>query len=142
MFQNPAEYLNSLKAQGGFSWQDLADGTGIPSSTLRKTFSGEIDRPSFETVSKLVTFMGGDLSTLLQGSPIPPTGDDPMNTLNAIAAAYEGRIADLKESHAAHIASLLRTNKFLSLALAALVAVIVFVLVWDITHPTMGYIQY
>lgn len=135
-------YLNTLKEESGLSWNDLSEGTKIPVSTLRNIFSGRTACPSFETMSKLVVYMDGDISCIVDNK-IEQGEEPPMTDIVvAITAAYEGRIKDLKES-AQKLSDSLTHDRLIWMVVAlGLLALIVFFLVWDITHPTMGYIQY
>lgn len=135
-------YLNSLKQSSGYSWAKLSEGTGIPQSTIRDIFSGKTACPSFETLTKLVVCMDGDMSCIVDNKI--EQGEEPPVTdiIAAITSAYEGRIKDLKES-AQKLSDSLTHDRLIWMVVAlGLLALIVFFLVWDITHPTMGYIQY
>lgn len=144
------EYLNSLKSGSGYSWADISTGTGIPVSTLRNIFSGETVCPSFESLSKIVIFMGGELSQLLDDKK---GNDDSVDIIQSMQSVYEMRINDLKSTSQrhiddlkaasqAHIAAVTRDKRILAFILIVVVLAILFILLWDITHPLMGYVQY
>lgn len=116
-------YLNALKSEGKYSWADLSNGTGIPQSTIRDIFSGKTACPSFDTLSKLIIYMGGDVSAIVHS-----TGD---NTAAIISATY-----------ASYIASLKHEKRIWTIFALVLSGVILAVLLWDITHGGMGYVRY
>lgn len=118
-------YLNALKADGKYSWADLSNGTGIPQSTIRDIFSGKTACPSFDTLSKLIIYMGGDMSAIVDTQPTEG------NTAAIIAAAY-----------ASYIASLKHEKRVWTVFALVLSGVILAVLLWDVTHGGMGYIRY
>lgn len=116
-------YLNALKSEGEYSWADLSNGTGIPQSTIRDIFSGKTACPSFDTLSKLIIYMGGDVSAIVHA-----TGD---STATIISAAY-----------ASYIASLKHEKRIWTIFALVLSGVILAVLLWDVTHGGMGYVRY
>lgn len=116
-------YLNALKSEGEYSWADLSNGTGIPQSTIRDIFSGKTACPSFDTLSKLIIYMGGDVSAIVHS-----TGD---STSAIISATY-----------ASYIASLKHEKRIWTIFALVLSGVILAVLLWDITHGGMGYVRY
>lgn len=123
-------YLNTLKSNGKYSWADLSSGTGIPQSTIRDIFSGKTACPSFETLSKLIIYMGGDMSAIVDAQPTEE-GDSMTAIIAALTATYESYIASLKHEK--------RVWTVFALVLSAFVLA---VLLWDITHGGMGYIRY
>lgn len=116
-------YLNALKSEGEYSWADLSNGTGIPQSTIRDIFSGKTACPSFDTLSKLIIYMGGDVSAIVHS-----TGD---STSAIISATY-----------ASYIASLKHEKRIWTIFALVLSGFILAVLLWDITHGGMGYVRY
>lgn len=135
-------YLNELKEQGNYSWSDLSNGTGIPIPTLRNIFSGKTSRPSFEDLTNLIIFMGGDMTAVVD---IPEPQGDARTTANiasVVSAAYESRIADIKENTDKLIKSVNGNCKAWRRVALILMAVFLFVLIWDVTHGGIGYIRY
>lgn len=139
------EYLKQLKAQGGFSWQDISRASGLPEVTIRKIFSGETSDPRFETVVRLVSAMGGSLDKINEiekTQKIEKTDESQMQSLIAIKEVYEERIKDVKESSAEHIRSLKRDKKILSIAVCVLTVILVGVLLCDIFIGSIGWVRY
>ena len=64
---NNRKYLSDLKEETGMSWADLSAATKLPDSTIRKIFSGETADPRLETISLIVSAMGGSIDTMLSG---------------------------------------------------------------------------
>ena len=65
------KYLSAMKERTGMSWADLSAAARLPDSTIRKIFSGETADPRLETISLIVSAMGGSLDTMLEGAPAP-----------------------------------------------------------------------
>lgn len=115
------EYLRKLKEKRGCTQQEISDATGIPTGTLGKYFSGiDDDSASFETVRKIVVYLGGSLDELA-GINLPEVavderrltadgyteteiraimrwaGSEISRTYKAVVAALEARITEKDE---------------------------------------------
>ena len=130
------DYLNQLKSNGKYTWNDIANISGIPETTLRKIFSGETADPRFDTVAKIVTALGGSLDDVLDKTK---KGEQlETNTIFSLKEVYEDRIKDLKE----HNASLKKDKTILAIVTATLIAILAGILIADILVGTRGWIQY
>ena len=130
------DYLNQLKSNGKYTWNDIANISGIPETTLRKIFSGETADPRFDTVAKIVTALGGSLDDVLDKTK---KGEQlETNTIFSLKEVYEDRIKDLKE----HNASLKKDKTILAIVTAILTIVLAGVLIADIFIAPHGWIQY
>jgi predicted transcriptional regulator len=119
------DYLNQLKSNGKYTWNDIANISGIPETTLRKIFSGETADPRFDTVAKIVTALGGSLDDVLDKTK---KGEQlETNTIFSLKEVYEDRIKDLKE----HNASLKKDKTILAIVAAILTIVLAGVLIAD-----------
>ena len=126
------DYLNQLKSNGKYTWNDIANISGIPETTLRKIFSGETADPRFDTVAKIVTALGGSLDDVLDKTK---KGEQlETNTIFSLKEVYEDRIKDLKE----HNASLKKDKTILAIVAAILTIVLAGVLIADIFIASHG----
>lgn len=139
------DYLKRLKEQGGFSWSELETMSGVPEGTIRKVMSGATANPSYDTVQKLVTAMGGNLSEI----DTKEQGEMEMSAIAAIKEVYEMRINDLKEKSAEHIdsmkehtRSLSRDKRILAVAVGVLMAFVMALFAYDILNPSVGWFRY
>lgn len=143
------DYLNALKLKGNFTYTELSNLSSIPEATIRKILSGETPDPRFDTVAKLVAAMGG---TLDDAFSTKKEKDIEVNVVTELKSNYEMRIEDLRErladmrerldEHRERVASAEREKKVLAIAVAALVAIIVAILVFDIAVGSHGWVQY
>lgn len=133
------EYLNGLKSKGNFSWNDLANMSGLPDATIRKIFSGETADPRFETVVKLVTAMGGSMDDIISEKK---EIEIEMNAIIALKEVYENRIDDLKAISAEHLRSLKNDKKFLAIVACGLGLFLLTFLAIDILIGSVGWIRY
>lgn len=116
------EYLNTLKAAGGFSWSEISNLSGLPEPTIRKVFSGETADPRFETIAKLVIAMGGDMNDAMDNKK---KKEIEISSTISLKESCEMRMEDQKE----YIASLKNDKKILFVALLALATVDIILLI-------------
>ena len=120
--------LKELKDQRKLTNQQLSDLSGVPVGTINRIMAGQTDNPSFQTVCDMVMAMGGSLDELAGiqtpggGEPSPP-GED-------LIRLYERTIEG--------------QEKWLSRLFfwcCVLVAVLLGVLIYDLTHPMVGFFR-
>ena len=61
--------LKEIKAEKGFTNQQVADSSGVPLSTVTRIFNGQTDNPNIETVEDIARGMGvslGDITGIKQ----------------------------------------------------------------------------
>ena len=120
--------LKELKDQRKLTNQQLSDLSGVPVGTINRIMAGQTDNPSFQTVCDLVMAMGGSLDELAGiqtpggGEPSPP-GED-------LIRLYE-RTIEGKEKWLYRLFFLC----------CVLVAVLLGVLIYDLTHPMVGFFR-
>ena len=129
------DYLNTLKTAGGYTWTEIANMSGIPEPTVRKVFSGETADPRFDTIVKLITAMGGDISEAV--TPGKKKEIEISSTI-AMKETYDTR-AEIQQDY---ITSLKKDKKILAIATAVLVGVVVLLLIFDVVIASSGWIQY
>ena len=118
--------LKELKDQRKLTNQQLSDLSGVPVGTINRIMAGQTDNPSFQTVCDMVMAMGGSLDELAGiqtpggGEPSPP-GED-------LIRLYE-RTIEGKEKWLYRLFFLC----------CVLVAVLLGVLIYDLTHPMVGF---
>jgi transcriptional regulator with XRE-family HTH domain len=131
------ERLRAMKEACGMSWAELTAETGIPDSTLRKTFSGAIERPSFETVKAIVEAMGYDVKDVYTDVN---HGKADISRDQELRRAYEDRIAELKESISVHRRDK-RVLLTISCCLVVILLVFIFVFVADVLIQDIGWLN-
>jgi len=120
--------LKELKDQRKLTNQQLSDLSGVPVGTINRIMAGQTDNPSFQTVCDMVMAMGGSLDKLAGiqtpggGEPSPP-GED-------LIRLYE-RTIEGKEKWLYRLFFLC----------CVLVAVLLGVLIYDLTHPMVGFFR-
>ena len=94
------EYLIALKETGHFSYEDIANLSGIPVQTVRNIYTGKTPDPRFATVAKIIISMGGDLNEIIG---YEKKKEIEVNSTVSLKETYEMRIADLVKSYEARI---------------------------------------
>lgn len=130
------KYLTALKESTGLSWAELAAATKLPDSTIRKIFSGETADPRLETISLIVSAMGGSLDAMLSGRP--EMRDAEINALNLLRESYESRIQDIKSSTKAFTDSLKKDKTMLFIIACTQTVLLVLFLVISMTVGSAG----
>ncbi len=150
-FETGRKYLLALKERSGMSWAELSAATQLPDSTIRKIFSGDTSDPRLETISLIVTAMGGSLDDMLTGQPLqdskPPDDESSVDASDsqseaALRRAYERRLFEVKMSSERYIRSLKRDKLLLFIISCTLTAILLLFLALDLALGSSGWIRY
>ena len=90
------EYLIALKNTGDFTYEDIANLSGIPVQTVRNIYTGKTPDPRFATVAKIIISLGGDLNEIIG---YEKKKEIEVNSTVSMKETYEMRIADLIKSY-------------------------------------------
>ncbi len=143
-------YLIQLKAKTGMSWAQIEVRSGVPTPTIQRIFRGDTPNPGFETVSSIISAMGGSLGDISPGASISPA-PAPRDASQAPGGQHNrqkpGSPAPRDASSCisllqAQIADLKRTRMILSIAVAVTVFVILLALILDVFNGGIGYIRF
>lgn len=100
MFDKAKDYILALKEAGNFTFEDIANISGIPLQTVRNILSGKTPDARFSTMSKLVISLGGDLNDVVG---YEKKKEIEVNSTVSLKETYEMRIADLIKSYETRI---------------------------------------
>lgn len=115
----------------GYTNAMIAEMTGVPESTVTKVLNGANRSPGFETISPIARVLGVSLDELSVKETAPPDTSTLTVGVSHIISSYERR---LREKN--------RWINILAVAVAALILLLIFFLIYDITHPSLGWVQY
>lgn len=152
--------IGALMEKHGLTNQTMTNLTGIPLGTVSGIRSGKIQNPSFDNVCAMMKAMDESIDALVGITPPPVEVNEEKLTVDG----YIG--SDVKHHHSISIVNISEETKALArnairevyeseaykntqenlrvwrvVAIAEMV-LIIGVLIFDITHPNMGYIQY
>ncbi len=124
-------YLKDLKNKKNLTNQELSDLSGVPIGTINRIMSGQTDNPSFQTVCDIVMAMDGSLDELVGIKPESETTEktDHASHLSAEMLMMYRHIIATKD----------RWLFRLFLFSCFMVAFVLFVLVYDIFNPSVGF---
>ena len=94
------EYIIALKNTGNFTYEDIANLSGIPLQTVRNIYTGKTPDPRFATVAKIIISLGGDLNEIIG---YEKKKEIEVNSTVSLKETYEMRIADLIKSYETRI---------------------------------------
>lgn len=94
------DYILALKEAGNFTFEDIANLSGIPLPTVRNICTGKTPDARFGTVAKIVISMGGDLNELIG---YEKKKEIEVNSTVSLKETYEMRISDLIKSYETRI---------------------------------------
>lgn len=87
------DYILALKQAGNFTFEDMANMSGVPQPTIKNICSGKTSKNAgFETITNLIVSLGGDLNELIG---YEKKKEIEVNGLVSLKETYEMRIADL-----------------------------------------------
>lgn len=115
----------------GYTNAMIAEMSGVPESTVTKVLGGVNRSPGFETISPIARVLGVSLDELSVKETAPPDTSTLTVGISHIISSYERR---LREKN--------RWINILAVAVAALILLLIFFLIYDITHPSLGWVQY
>ena len=91
------EYILALKEAGNFSFEDMANMSGVPQPTIKNICSGKTSKNAgFSTITNLIMSLGGDLNELVG---YEKKKEIEVNSTVSLKETYEMRIADLIKSY-------------------------------------------
>ena len=99
-YDKAREYIIALKEAGSFTFEDIANISGIPLSTIRNICSGKTPDARFGTIAKIVISLGGDLNELIG---YEKKKEIEVNSTVSLKETYEMRIADLTKLYEGRI---------------------------------------
>lgn len=97
------EYILALKDAGSFTFEDIANLSGIPLQTVRNILSGKTPDARFSTIAKLIISLGGDLNEFVG---YDKKKEIEVNSTVSLKETYEMRIADIINSYETRIEDL------------------------------------
>lgn len=94
------DYIVALKEAGSFTFEDIANISGVPFQTVKNICTGKTPDARFGTIAKLVISLGGDLNELIG---YEKKKEIEVNSTVSLKETYEMRIADLIKSYETRI---------------------------------------
>lgn len=164
------KYLESLKEQGHFTIDEIANLSGISKDTVKNVFSGKTKDPGIFTIAPIIFAMGGNLDAVFNRSKKESADANSIvllkemyeNHLNDVKDHYEHRLSEIKEHYNEmkerntemkerheeriaeineHIDTIKLDKRWFRFATCILAFALVALLVADILAPGLGWFQ-
>lgn len=120
--------LKLLKERRKLTNQQLSDLSGVPIGTINRIMAGQTDNPSFQTVCDIVMAMDGSLDELVGIKE--ETHQEKKTANKEIIQLYESMLAN-KE----------KWMHRLFVCCCILMAVLIGIVIFDLTNPQIGFFQ-
>ena len=123
--------MQALKDETKMTYQDIADKSGVPISTVKRIFSGRTPDPGVTTVIAIVEAMGGTADDI-QSTPFDSDGGEYISpkSIEQLCTVYERSLRDKN-----------RLIKAQFITIVAMIAVLLFFLILDLCSPNIGFIR-
>lgn len=135
--------LKELKDKRGLTNQDIAELSGVPLATVNRILSGQTPNPTFESVAEIVIALNGSLDELVgirspDEIPVPTMTERAIDGYQMLLEEKDKRIHSLNEA----VKNLRKEKTRILFFIGGFVALIVFVLLFDLLNGHVGYIRY
>lgn len=101
IIEKAREYVLALQEAGKFTYEDIANISGVNYQTVKNFCSGKTGKnPGFPVIVKMVVSMGGDLNELIG---YEKKKEIEVNSTISLKETYEMRISDITNSYEARI---------------------------------------
>ena len=156
-----ANYLSALKEKSGLTYETIAEKSGIPEATVKNLFSGRSEDPRINTVAPVLYVMGGSLDEAYTGKSKDAVKEI---SINSIKEMYEFQLAEHRKTEEAHINNirahyeqhredtvlnferLLKEKDkqitFFKVLACIGLAVLIGILILEVTNPDLGWIKF
>ena len=122
--------MQEMKDETKMTYQDIANKSGVPLSTVKRIFSGQTPDPGYTSVISIIEAMGGSDDDIKQSNTSQPNNLVPRQSVERLCSVYEHSIADKN-----------KLIKALLIILLSIMAVFIFLLVWDLVNPDIGFFR-
>ena len=125
-----SDYLKALKLKKNLTNQELSDLSGVPVGTINRIMANQTDNPSFQTVCDIVIALDGSLDELAGIRPKKDSEAENAKYTPEIEAIYNQMIHSKDKW-------IFRLFVFS----CVIVAFIVFLLIFDLLNPNIGFFR-
>lgn len=159
------EKLRQLKKKSQMTNQQIAEKSNLPESTVARIFSGKTPNPTVTTVISMARAMGGSPADILSDEDGMNSNDDPESTddgnkdpalskygeneypsqnndFSGNDTSHEKLYEDVINAYKTAIRKKDKWILRLFWCLAIIVLFIIIILIFDITHPTFGFVKH
>lgn len=122
--------MQEMKDETKMTYQDIANKSGVPLSTVKRIFSGQTPDPGYTSVISIIEAMRGSDDDIKHSNTAQPNNLVPRQSVERLCSVYERSIADKN-----------KLIKALLIIILSIMAVFIFLLVWDFCNPNIGFFR-
>lgn len=128
--------MQELKNETQMTYQDIADKSGVPVSSVRRIFSGQTPDPGYASVHAIIEAMGGTIDDEEEKKEkeiennIQQKDSVSRQSVEMLCSVYEHAISDKN-----------KMIKALLIIVLSMMAIFIFLLVWDLCNPNIGFFR-
>lgn len=123
--------MQEMKDETKMTYQDIADKSGVPLSTVKRIFSGQTPDPGYTSVLSIIEAMGGSDEDIKEKNPsAQPNYFISRQSIERLCSVYEHSLSDKN-----------KLIKALFVIILSMMAVFIFLLVWDLVNPDIGFFR-
>ena len=131
--------INARKTARGMTNQQIADASQVPKSTVDRVLRKDTENPTMKVILDIADAVGYDFST--RNAEQLPDRDTDSQYVRHIISMYGAQLAAQERQYNRVTAEKNRWIMLLAVVIGLLVAGILFILIYDITHPDIGWFQ-
>lgn len=123
--------MQQMKDETKMIYQDIADKSGVPLSTVKRIFSGQTPDPGYTSVLSIMEAMGGSDDDIKKETEFSQnSGFISPKSVERLCSVYEHSLSDKN-----------KLIKALLIIILSIMAVFIFLLVWDLVNPNIGFFR-
>lgn len=142
--------IREIKEERGLTNEEIAELADLPTTTVARILSGATQDPRFESVAKIAIALDGSLDRILglveEKDEQAPSCVESVMTSYAELLKEKNKLIDEKDSRIKALQEDKKRNNRtiakLMIFIGVFVAVILFILLYDMLNGHMGYIRY
>lgn len=152
--------LRQVKAEKGYSNQEIADLTGVPKGTVDRVFGSKLYSFTYETIQPMVKVLLKVNDKGATAEDLKMRSDEYVELLKTVIAAkntdidalkeeltelrnlHKTEVAELKNEHKAELLHMRKAAKSLRLAIIIMSAIISVLLILDISLASFGWFKF
>ena len=164
-----AEYLTALRLKNDLTFEAIAERSNRSVSTVKNLCTGKTEDPRIDTVAPIVYAMGGSIDEMynpdkskdeIKETSVLAMKDIYENQLNAIKESYDEQISNIRGHYEQHHQDLVdnfekrladkkeiiemqkKENTASKIVAWVCGAILILLLIVEVTNPTLGWIRY
>lgn len=141
--------MQEYREKSGLSYEQIAESTGLAKSTVSRLFTDPKYNPTIDTVQSVMTLISGSIDRACDMATVEVTADTDLSEILTLATAQTKALnLATAQTNRLYIECTSKTKTYRTMLIFSMlfnVAFVTFILgfvIYDVTHPTIGFVQY